>query len=436
MSQKINVNIHHITRVEGHGNIVVNSKNGAIEKIEWQIPEAPRFFEAFVRGKDYSMLPHIVSRICGICSIGHTLVSLKAVEAALSVEISDQTAFLRRLALHGENMQSHILHVGYLVAPDLFKVKSVFPILKTHKDAVLKIVKLHRLANMMSDLVCGRTTHPIGLIVGGFTRIPTKNELINLRTQLVEAIPTVKEVAEIIKTNAAALPDFTRKTEYVGLTSDQEYALYDGFIGSTDTGQHPVSDYYSLTNEFVVPHSTAKHAKHVHESFMVASYMVGALARFNLNYNKLSPIAKEIAKEFNLKPINYNPFMNNVAQLIEYAHSVEDSIRLIEILLKELKNEKTPAIQVKEGRGIAAVEVPRGILFHDYTLDKDGVCLKANCIIPTNQNHRNIQKDMEVMVPKLLDKSQNEIESSLEMLVRAYDPCISCSTHYLNVKFI
>jgi coenzyme F420-reducing hydrogenase alpha subunit len=169
---------------------------------------------------------------------------------------------------------------------------------------------------------------------------------------------------------------------------------------------------------------------------MVASYMVGALARFNLNYNKLSPIAKEVAEEFNLKPINYNPFMNNVAQLIEYAHSVEDSIRLIDILLKELKNEKPPTIQVKKGRGIAAVEVPRGILFHDYTLDKDGVCLKANCIIPTNQNHRNIQKDMEVMVPKLLDKSQNEIESSLEMLVRAYDPCISCSTHYLNVKFV
>jgi coenzyme F420-reducing hydrogenase alpha subunit len=431
MSQEINVDIQHVTRVEGHGNIVVNSKNGAIEKIEWQISEAPRFFEAFVRGKEYSMLPHIVSRICGICSIGHTLASLKAVEAALKVEISEQTALLRRLALHGENMQSHILHVGYLVAPDLFKAPSVFPLLKTHKDAVLKIVKLHRLANMMSDLICGRTIHPIGLIVGGFTRIPIKNELLDLKAQLINAIPTVKEVADLVKANAEALPSFTRETEYVGLTTDQEYALYDGFIGSTDTGRHQVDDYLSITNEFVVPYSTAKHTKHTRES-----YMVGALARFNLNYDQLSPISKEVAETFNLKPINYNPFMNNVAQLIEYAHSVEDSIGLIDIILKNRKNEKPPEINVKAGRGIGAVEVPRGILFHDYTLNNDGVCVKANCIIPTNQNHGNIQKDMEKIVPTLLDKTQNEIELTLEMLVRAYDPCISCSTHYLNVKFI
>lgn len=432
MGQNIDINIHHLTRVEGHGNIVVNANNGKIDKIEWQISEAPRFFEAFLRKKNYYDLAHISSRICGICSIGHTLASLKATEAALGFEISEQTRFLRKLALHGENMQSHILHVGYLVAPDLFKVGSVFPLIQTHSDAVLKIIQLHRLANEMSDLICGRTTHPIGLVVGGFTHVPTLKELKELKSRLIAALDTVREVSELVKTNANMLPNFTRETEYIGLTTDNEYALYDGVIGSTDTGKHKIEEYQSIVNEFVVPYSTAKHTKHARES-----YMVGALARFNLNYDKLSPIAKEVANSFDLRPINYNPFMNNLAQLVEYVHSIEDSILIIDaLLMRGIKKEESLDIELRPGRGIGAIEVPRGILFHDYTIGEDGKCIKANCVIPTNQNHGNIQKDMEVMVPTLIDRPKEEIELTLEMLVRAYDPCISCSTHYLNVKFV
>ncbi|UCF49595.1 MAG: Ni/Fe hydrogenase subunit alpha [Thermoplasmatales archaeon] len=431
MAKDVSVNIEHITRVEGHGNIIVNAKNGDIKKIEWQIPEAPRFFEAIVREKPYYLLSHITSRICGICSIGHSLASLKATEAAMGVNISDQTALLRRLALHGENLQSHILHIGYLVAPDLLGVGSVFPLIKTHTDAVKKIVGLHRLANEMSDMVCGRTTHPTTMMVGGFTQVPTAQQLETIKRRLIDAVKPTKEVANIVLKNANKLPNFTRETEYIGLISDKEYALYDGIIGSTDTGEYSIKDYLSITNEFVVPHSTAKHAKHNRDS-----YMVGALARFNLNFDKLSPIAKDIAKMFSLKPINYNPFMNNVAQIVEIAHSIEDSIGLIDQLLKKGIKEERPDVKIKAGRGIGAVEVPRGLLFHDYTIDDKGLCTKANCIIPTNQNHRNIQKDMEEFVPKIIKKPQKEIELSMEMLVRAYDPCISCSTHYLNVKFI
>jgi len=431
MSKDININIEHLTRVEGHGNIVVNAKNGKIEKVQWQVSEAPRFFEAIVREKPYHMLSHITSRICGICSIGNALASLKATEAAMGVEISEQTALLRRIGLHAENLQSHVLHVGYLVAPDLFGVGSVFSLIKTHTDAVKKIVGLHRMANGMSDLICGRTTHPISLTVGGFTKVPTVEQLEALKKRLVDAFKPTKEVAEIVLKNANKLPDFTRETEYVGLVSDKEYALYDGVIGSTDTGKHDVKDYLSVTNEFVVPYSTAKHTRHKRDS-----YMVGALARVNLNYDKLSPIAKDVAKMFSLKPINYNPFMNSVAQIVEIAHSIEDSIGLIDELLEKGIKEEKPNVKVKAGQGIGAVEVPRGILFHDYTIDENGLCTKANCIIPTNQNHRNIQKDLEEMVPKIIDKPQKEIELSMEMLVRAYDPCISCSTHYLNVKFI
>ncbi len=432
-AKEVSINVEHLTRVEGHGNIVLNAKNGNVKKVEWQVSEAPRFFESFVRNRPFNEISHLTSRICGICSIGHALASLKATENAMDITISKQTKLLRKIALHGENMQSHILHVGYLVAPDLFKVGSVFPLISSAPETVKKIIKLHRLANEMSELLCGRTTHPISLVPGGFSNIPSEKQLQTLKQRLVDSLPTCTDVANVILDNAHMLPDFTRETEYIGLTSKDEYALYDGIVGSTDTGTHPVEDYESVVNEFVVPQSTAKYTKHNRDS-----YMVGALARFNLNADLLSPSAKELAKKFDLQPINYNPFMNNIAQIVEYVHSVEDSIEIIDTLLDRGLNcsEKPAKFVIKEGRGVGAIEVPRGILFHDYTYNKEGICTKANCVIPTNQNHNNIQKDMEVFAPDLLEKSKEEITLNLEMLVRAYDPCISCSTHYLDVKFV
>ena len=433
MNKNIDINVRHVTRIEGHGIIVVNIKNGKIEQLQWQISEAPRFFEAMLRRRMYDELQPITSRICGICSIGHSLASLKATEDALDIKITEQTAMLRRLAINAENIQSHILHVGYLVAPDLFGVGSVFPLAGSiHNDILLKIIKLHRLSNEMSDLICGRTTHPITMVVGGFTYIPTKKELTQLRARLIEGLHTAKEVAEAVNDVADRFPEFTRETEYIALTSKDEYALYDGVIASTDTGEHPYDDYLSLIEEWVVPQSTAKYAKHNRES-----YMVGALARFNLNSSQLNRAGKEVANLFGLKPISYNPFMNSIAQLVEIAHCIDDSISRIDKLLeKDLKDEKPVKIKVKAGRGVGIAEVPRGILFHDYTLDKHGYCVKANIIIPTNQNHANIQRDMEEFIPQIIDKPEKEIELNLEMLVRAYDPCISCSTHYLDVKFV
>jgi len=432
MSKDFSVHVEHITRVEGHGNIILDVKNGKIEKLQWNVVEAPRFFEAMLRGQHYNELRPITSRICGICSIGHSLASLKATEDALGVKITNQTATLRRLAIHAENMQSHILHIGYLVAPDLFGAGSVFSMLGKHTDTVLKIVKLHRLANEMSDLICGRTVHPIRLIIGGFSLHPTEKQLLQLKKRLIEAQELTHELAPIILSVADNLPSFSRETEYVGLTSDEEYALYDGNIASTDTGRHPkYRDYKEIMQEYLVPHSTAKYAKHARDS-----YMVGALARFNLNSRQLHPVAKDIASLFKLKAINYNPYMNTIAQLVEFSHSIQDSIDLIDVLVDQnIKQEKPVKPAKKAGRGVGIVEVPRGILVHDYTLNSQGYCTKANCIIPTNQNHGNIQKDMEKLVPEIINRPEKEIELTLEMLVRAYDPCISCSTHYLDVSF-
>ncbi len=433
--RNFDINVHHVTRVEGHGNIYVNARKGTIEKCEWNISEAPRFFEAMVVGRTWRELHHITSRICGICSIGHTLASLRATEAALGIAISEQDLKLRKIALHAENMQSHVLHLGFLVLPDLLGVGSVIPVASSNPEEVKTVLSLHKLANEMSNLLCGRTTHPQRLIPGGFSKIPTMKELIALRERLKASVPALQKVAELFKTLAPKLPDFARETEFIGLTKPDEYALYDGDLGSTDTGTAPVAEYLSFTNEYIVPWSTAKRAKHARDS-----YMVGALARLNLNYDKLSPLAKQTAELFGLKPVCHNPFMNNIAQLVETVHSVEDSIRLIDELeaagLQSQPEYNNPEIKVKAGRGVGAVEVPRGILFHDYTYNEKGVCTKANCIIPTNQNHGNIELDMKALLPKIMNKKEKEIELSLEMLVRAYDPCISCSTHAVKVNFV
>jgi coenzyme F420-reducing hydrogenase alpha subunit len=431
----IDVEVHHVTRVEGHGNIYVNVRKGVIEKCEWNISEAPRFFEAMVVGRQWSELHHITSRICGICSIGHTLASLRATESAMGITVSDQDIKLRKLALHAENMQSHILHLGFLVLPDLMGVGSVIPLTSSNPKEVKTVLHLHRNANEMSNLICGRTTHPQRLIPGGFSKIPSIKELMELRKKLKDSIPELQAVADLFKSLAHKFPDFARETEFIALTKPNEYAFYDGELASTDTGTAPVSEYLSFTNEYIVPISTAKRAKHARES-----YMVGALARLNINFERLSPLAKKIAEMFDLKPVCHNPFMNNVAQLVEVVHNVEDSIRLIDEIeaagLQSQPDYYNPEIKVKAGRSVGAVEAPRGILFHDYTYNEKGVCTKANCVIPTNQNHGNIELDMKALLPKVLNKTEKEIELSLEMLVRAYDPCISCSTHCIKVHFI
>ncbi|MFH1123272.1 MAG: Ni/Fe hydrogenase subunit alpha [Pseudomonadota bacterium] len=418
------IRIDHVTRVEGHGNIHVRIKDGKVEECQWQVVEAPRFFEAMLHERKWYEVAHITSRICGICSIGHTLTSLKATEAAMGVTISEQTGKFRRLLMHAENLQSHILHLGYLVLPDLAGAPSVVPLASSHKEEVLKVVHLHRLANEMCDMLGGRTTHPQRPVVGGFTKWPTVQEMETLRRKLSDCMPHVEAVASLIKDLAGNLPRFIRETEFIGLTSANEYALYDGEIASSDGGTWAVDQYKKVTNEYLVPHSTAKFTRNKRDS-----YMVGALARVNLNYDQLSPKAKEVAKAFDLRPINHNPFMNNIAQLVEVVHSIEDSIRLIDDLLKDRIKDEKPSVSIKAGRGVGSVEVPRGILFHEYEYNKDGECVWANCIIPTNQNHANIQKDMEALVPQIKDREEKEIELALEMLVRAYDPCISCSTH-------
>ena len=428
-SENLSINVHHLTRVEGHGNIEVNLKKGTIEKCSWNVVEAPRFFEAFLQGRPYQEVNHITSRICGICSIGHQMASLKATEAAMGVKISEQTRLLRKLLLHGENLQSHVLHTYFLVAPDFFGVGSVFPLVNTHKDVVLRALSLKKLANDLCDLVGGRTVHPIRCRVGGFTCLPKTSEMEQVRGRLEDARPEIDKTVDLFAT--LKIPAFVRETEYVALSSRSEYPLYEGELTSSDAGTFADAEYLKVTNEYCVPQSTAKYTRHKRESFMV-----GALARFNINHERLHPRAKKAAVALNLKAPCHNPFMISVAQVVELVDSLEQAISLIDNILTKGLQEEALQVKPRAGRGVGIVEVPRGILFHDYTYNDQGEVVSANCIIPTNQNHANIQKDMEAFLPTILDQSHDAIRLNLEMLVRAYDPCISCSTHYLDVSFI
>jgi sulfhydrogenase subunit alpha len=426
----VNVNVHHLTRVEGHGNIVVDVKNGELLKCELQIVEAPRFFEAMLRGRPYYEASHITSRICGICSVGHATASLRATENALGVEISEQTELLRKLLFHGEMIDSHVLHVYMLVAPDFFGVGSVLPLAASHPEVVLRALRIKKLAGDLCALIAGRHTHPIAMTVGGFTHLPKVKDLFSMRERLVAARDDMDETIALLKT--LPWPSFERETEYVSLQKEEEYAFIDGQIATTDGFTYGLADYRKVTNEHLVPHSTAKHARHNRES-----YMVGALARFNNNYDLLHPRAKAAAQELGMTPIVTNSFLNSAAQAVEMVHCVEDAIRIIDELVdRGIEEEPLYQFQGRGGEGVGSCDVPRGILFHNYVVDDEGIVRGANCIIPTGQNYANMEADMRALVPQILDRPKEEITHMMEMLIRAYDPCISCSTHFLEVEFV
>ncbi len=426
----LKIDVHHVTRVEGHGNIVVDVQSGELKECRFEVVEAPRFFEGMLRGRLYTEASHITSRICGICAVGHATTSLCATEKALGIEPSEQTVFLRKLNLHGEIIDSHVLHTYMLVAPDFFGVGSVIPLVETHRDVVLRALRIKKLSGDLCAMVGGRHTHPIAMTVGGFTHLPTEAELRQMRARLVDARADMDETVALFAT--LPWPEFERETEYVSLHKDDEYAFIGGTIVTSDGFSYPIEDYKKVTNEECVPFSTAKWTHHNRES-----YMVGALARLNNNFDQLHPRAKEAAAKLGLKPIVTNPFLNTAAQVVEMVHCVEDSVRIIdELLTRGIEPEEPPVVDVKAGEGVGACEVPRGTLFHHYTIGDDGRVTHANCVIPTNQNVANLNADMRALVPQILDRPQEEIRLTLEMLVRAYDPCISCSAHFLTVEFV
>lgn len=424
MKLSCEVNIKHLTRVEGHGNIRISIKNGLVKEARWEVVETPRFFEAILVGKQYENAPYLCGRICGICSIGHTLAAIRAVENGFCFTPSTQTQKLRLLLKHMETLQSHILHIYFLAAPDFLSAPSVFPLLDSHPQVVQQGLRLKMLANDLCDEVGGRRIHPTRTVVGGFTMLPDKQTLKLFQGRLQRSLADLTASVELF--SSFIVPGFERETEFVSLQAEECYPFIGGDLVSSDGVLKKEHEYKAMTNEYMADYSTSKLSKLSRKSLAV-----GALARVNNNFARLVPQAKDIAEELGLMPINHNPYMNTMAQLVECVHVVHDSISLIDELVDEPWKEPRQSVQPMEGVGVAAVEVPRGILYHCLEFDKNGRIRKADCVIPTSQNHANIYHDIQELAPYCVKqgKSDRETELLAEMLVRAYDPCISCSVH-------
>ncbi|PLX48583.1 MAG: Ni/Fe hydrogenase subunit alpha [Desulfobulbaceae bacterium] len=418
------VDVRHLTRVEGHGNIKISIVDGLVKEASWEVVETPRFFEAMLVGKLYENAPYICGRICGICSIGHTLASIRTIENAFGFRPSGQTDRLRLLLKHMETLQSHILHIYFLAAPDYLGVGSVLPLTKSHPEVVQQALRLKQLANDLCDEVGGRRLHPTRTVVGGFTMLPDRHTLGRMRQRLQASLADLAAGAALFA--GFTIPDFQRETEFVSLHQEGAYPFIGGDLRSSDGVCKKEHEYLAMTNEYMADYSTSKLSRLSRQSFAV-----GALARVNNNFHSLHPAARAVAEELGLTPLSHNPYMNNVAQLVECVHVVQESISLIDELLAVPWQEARQVVEPRAGIGVGAVEVPRGILYHCLEFDGQGRICKADCVIPTSQNHANIHHDIKALAGECAARgtADQEIELLAEMLVRAYDPCISCSVH-------
>lgn len=419
-----NIDVHHLTRVEGHGNIHIRIKEGKLVEATWAVVETPRFFEMMVKEMSAERVPFLTSRICGICSISHSLASIRSLERAMDIVPPPPAEKLRLLAMHGETLQSHALHLFFLAIPDFVNTPNVLPLITSHPDIVQSGLRLKEAGNAISALTTGRFTHPVSLVLGGVSKAPDKKGLAALGKQLESVLPDLDKTLEFCKT--LSIPDFQRETEFVSLYNGSTYPFIGGNLLSTDGIRKDENDYLTMTNEYQEEFTTSKFTKLSRESFAA-----GALARFNNNHAFLHPKAKEIAAVFGLEPVNHNPFMNNIAQLVECYHIVHDAISMIDTLLDDPLEELKTAWKPKAGKATGAVEAPRGILYHHMEVDERGKVVRGDCIIPTTQNNANIHIDLKALTLQALEegKTDKEIQQLCEMVVRSYDPCISCSVH-------
>jgi coenzyme F420-reducing hydrogenase alpha subunit len=326
--------------------------------------------------------------------------------------------------MHGETLQSHCLHIFFLAAPDFLDQPSALPLLQSHPGIVRAGLQLKELGNTISEAITGRATHPVSMVIGGMSRAPGKDQLLSLKTMLQKRVESLEVAQSFFLT--LAIPDFVRPTEFISLRNPSTYPSIGGDIISSDGLLLNENDYLRATNEYKPDFSTSKFTKASRESSVA-----GALARVNNNYDQLHPKSRAFAEAFGLKPLCHNPFMNTIAQLVECHHILLDAARLVDELLDMELSEIKTTYRPKAGAATGAVEAPRGILYHHMETDEKGKVVRADCIIPTTQNNANIHYDLHALVSQTLEegKSERETEKLCVMLVRSYDPCISCSVH-------
>jgi sulfhydrogenase subunit alpha len=426
MKPRKKIQVDYLARVEGEGGFRVRFKAGEVRDVQFKIFEPPRFFEAFLRGRNYQEAPDITARICGICPIAYIMSSSQAMESGLGVKVDRRLRALRRLVYCGEWIESHSLHIYMLHAPDFLGYEDAVSLAKDFPDVVKRGLKLKKVGNDILTLLGGREIHPVNLRVGGFYRVPEKLELSSLEDRVKWARDAAYKAVQWAAT--LPFPEFEQDYEFVALRHSDEYAIMEGDLVSNKGLNLPISEFENHFQEEHVAHSTALQASLRDRG----AYFVGPLARVNLNFDKLTPVAQEAAREAGLEPLCLNPFMSIIARSIETLYACEEALRLIQ----HYEPPGKPWIEVKPRAttGYGCTEAPRGICWHRYRLDEKGVILDARIVPPTSQNQKIIEKDLLYFVRKNLNLPEDELTWKCEQVIRNYDPCISCSCHFLKVK--
>ncbi|MBL8891070.1 MAG: Ni/Fe hydrogenase subunit alpha [Planctomycetaceae bacterium] len=416
-----------LTRVEGEGSLLIKLRDRDVIDVQLAIYEPPRLFESLLRGRPFADVPDLTARICGICPIAYQMTAVQALEAAFDVSIHAEVRQLRRLMYCGEWIESHALHVHLLQAPDFFGVDSGIQLAERFPDEVRRGLRIKKIGNRLLEVLGGRAIHPVNLAVGGYYRMPKPSELKSLIPEfewgLSAAIETVRWIATL------PFPDCRLPYDFVAIQHPEEYGIIEGDIVCSDglRIQHP--EYESHFAELQVPHSTALQSRRLPQG---STYFVGPLARLNLNRDQLAEPASRIADEIKFATPTYNAYHGIVARSIEVVHAFSEGLRHLQEY-KGRANARVP-FTVQCGSGSAVTEAPRGLIYHRYEVDAEGRIQLAKIVPPTSQNQAQIESDLTNLIHGLVDKPDLDIAVACERFVRNYDPCISCSTHFLNVQ--
>ena len=413
-----------IARVEGEGALRVTVKDGSVQDVELQIFEPPRFFEAFLQGRHYNEVPDIVARICGICPVAYQMSAVHAIEQIFGLRVDGALRDLRRLIYCGEWIESHALHVFMLQAPDFLGYHSGIAMAKDHSAVVTRGLRLKKAGNAIMTLLGGRSVHPVSVKVGGFSRVPLRRELDGLKDELLWARDAAAETVRWVA--GFEYPEFTPDYTCVALRHPDEYPFNEGRIVAGTGLDISVDEFERHFSEHQVSYSNALHC-----TLQGAPYLVGPLARVNLNHDRLPQTVKQVLAETGLSLPLRNPFHGIVARSIEILYAFEESLRLIDRY--EPPSAPSLPVTVRAGTGMACTEAPRGILYHRYRVDGDGVIREAKIVPPTSQNQGRIEQDLRLFLPRVLDRSNEEASLACERVIRCYDPCISCATHFLKL---
>lgn len=425
MADTKTIKVDVLARVEGEGALLVRVKGDQVQEVKLRVVEPPRFFEAFLQGRRYDEAPDITARICGICPIAYLLGASQAMERALGIEVTGPLRDLRRLIYCGEWIESHALHMHLLHAPDFLGYQDGLEMAKDYPEVVRRGLRLKKAGNDLMALIGGREVHPINLRVGGFYKVPRKRDLLALRDELQWGVEASVEVVKLV--SGFDFPDFHRDYPFVAMRHPGEYAIHEGDLVTSWGQTIGIEAFEEHFVEEHVEHSTALHG----HMLGVGAYHVGPLARYSLNSAQLTPVAARAAKDAGLGPSCDNPFQSIVVRAVETVLAFEESLRLIEAY--EEPDAPYVAHEVRAARGYGCTEAPRGICYHRYEIDDAGLITSARIQSPTCQNQPTIEEDLRQLVPTMLDLPDDKIQWRCEQAVRNYDPCISCSTHFLKL---